>query len=93
MWMLFGTDMLPDEGFISPVIIRSRVDLPAPFLPTNPIRSRLEIRKLISLNRVNPPKLSDTWLTEIISLENLSPQNYEIQRKDQGLSDVSNFFL
>ena len=37
---------LPEEGGFTPAIILSKVDLPAPFLPTKPTRSRRPMNRV-----------------------------------------------
>ena len=45
-----GAEILPLVGSYSPAIKRKSVDLPAPFLPTNAMRSLRLMRKVISSN-------------------------------------------
>ena len=50
----------PPAGSISPAKHFARVDLPAPFRPTNPMRSPLLIRTATSLTKSLAPARSST---------------------------------
>ena len=63
----FGADTLPRVGLLTPAIILSNVDLPAPFLPIRAIRSFSLILKEMLLKRDEPLNSTLTESTEIMS--------------------------
>lgn len=66
----FGADTFPRVGLLSPAIIFSKVDFPAPFFPIRAMRSFSLMLKLMSLNRAAPLNSTDTESTEIMVFEN-----------------------
>lgn len=75
----FGADTLPLVGLLTPAIILSRVDFPAPFLPIRAMRSFSLMLKEMLLKSAEPLNSTLTESTEIMSYE-IRAQIYQGQR-------------
>lgn len=74
-----GFSIFPESADCSPVIILSKVVLPAPLLPTSPILSFCLIRKEMLLKSARSAKLRHMLFKEIIFNKPLLPDDKKIE--------------